>query len=65
MPEPTDEEVQRPLTIEPQYIGDGVYASFDGYQVWVQTHPGCKIALEYDVMDSLLNFAGKIWPGLK
>lgn len=42
------------------YLGDGVYASFDGYQVWVYTSNGIReserIALEPAVMKNLIGF---------
>lgn len=36
-----------------RYLGDGVYAHFDGYQIWLTTHEGHRIALEPSVMDAL------------
>ena len=45
--------------IEDRYLGDGVYASFDGYQIWVDTRaqePVSRIALEPGVMQSLERF---------
>lgn len=34
--------------IDDRYLGDGVYASFDGYHIWLDTRAQgtCKIALE-------------------
>jgi hypothetical protein len=48
---------------EHEYIGDGVYASFDGYQVWL--HLGSHdspplIALEPNVMAALVRYAERI-----
>jgi hypothetical protein len=43
-----------------RYIGDGVYASFDGYQIWLDTRaqePVNRIALEPSVYAQLLRFA--------
>lgn len=37
------------------YLGDGVYASFDGYQVWIWTSNG-RIALEPETLQSLVEF---------
>lgn len=52
-----------PPPIQPRYIGDGVYASFDGYQIWLHlgSHlsPGV-VALEPAVLDSLNEFARAI-----
>jgi hypothetical protein len=42
-----------------EYIGDGVYASFDGYTVWLHTdRAGGRhwLALEPEVMRSLNDF---------
>jgi hypothetical protein len=39
-----------------RYLGDGVYASFDGYQIWLDTrgqHPKNSIALEPSVLQAL------------
>jgi hypothetical protein len=41
------------------YLGDGVFASFDGYHIWIQTEvDGVRhtIALDDDVVANLLNF---------
>lgn len=39
------------------YIGDGVYASFDGYQIWLTTENGIeatnRIAIEPNVWQML------------
>lgn len=43
------------------YLGDGVYASFDGYQIWLEVGEGIRIALEPGVFSSLLEYAEKIW----
>ena len=33
--------------IKPRYLGDGVYASFDGYSIWLGNTPGHPlVALE-------------------
>ena len=42
--------------IEPRYLGDGVYASFDGYQIWLLTQEGGEIALEPEVFAALLKY---------
>lgn len=46
-----------------QYLGDAVYASFDGYQIWLRTGDGqnMRIALEPSVFDALEDYADKIW----
>jgi hypothetical protein len=41
------------------YLGDGVYAVFDGYQIWLDTraqYPVNKIALEPYVYQALKKF---------
>jgi sarcosine oxidase delta subunit len=51
-----------------RYIGDGVYASFDGYQIWVKaqrdgmTH---EIALEPHVFVELMSYASNFYKGVK
>lgn len=44
-----------------EYLGDSVYASFDGYQVWLRTFNGIVvenvIALEPPVMRALVEYA--------
>jgi hypothetical protein len=48
-----------PKQIEDRYLGDGVYASFDGYQVWLDTRaqsPVNRIALEPSVLLELDQF---------
>ena len=41
------------------YLGDAVYASFDGYQIWLRTRDGNdqRIALEPRVFDALVKYA--------
>ena len=52
-----------------QYLGDGVYAKFDGYQIWVYAHDGTgpvhAIALPNDgTFATLMRFAGQFYPGI-
>lgn len=44
------------------YLGDGVYASYDGYAIWlaVNHHENKQVALEPAVMVALLRFADKV-----
>lgn len=46
--------------MEPRYLGDGVYASFDGYQIWLKTDRGDgvrnEIAIEPEVFESLTRY---------
>ena len=50
--------------MEPRYIGDGVYASFDGYHIWLHLgahdNPGI-VALELEVFEALSLYAKKVW----
>ena len=49
--------------IKDRYLGDGVYASFDGYQIWLDTRaqvPVNRIALESQVLAALVNYAAAI-----
>jgi hypothetical protein len=49
------------------YLGDGVYASFDGYQIWlaVNHHENKQVALDPKVMEALLEYANRVlgWGG--
>lgn len=42
------------------YLGDGVYASFDGYQIWLRTLEGNSIALEPSVYHALIDYAERL-----
>lgn len=49
-----------------QYLGDGVYATFDGYHIWLKTgshrdHEATdKIALEPEVFAALINYQRRL-----
>ena len=49
---------------ETQYLGDGVYAIFDGYAIWLHANdhanPTDKICLEPEVMANLISFSESI-----
>lgn len=50
---------------EGEYIGDGVYASFDGYQVWLKARrDGMEhsVALEPDVLICFLKYVRHFYP---
>jgi hypothetical protein len=54
---------RKPLQAE--YLGDGVYASFDGYQIWL--HVGSHmtapcVALEPRVLQSLKEYKERVMP---
>jgi hypothetical protein len=47
-----------------RYLGDGVYASFDGFQIWL--HVGDHrnppvVAIEPAVFNALVAYAGRHW----
>lgn len=45
------------------YLGDGVYASFDGYQIWLHVNDHRAepcVALETSVLAALNRFADRI-----
>lgn len=46
--------------LDPRYLGDGVYAYHDGYQIWLKTEREMgrveRIALEPDVLQSLIRY---------
>lgn len=35
------------------YLGDGVYAKFDGFHIWLWTLSGDRVALEPEVLTAL------------
>jgi hypothetical protein len=46
-----------------EYLGDGVYASFDGYHVWLDLRgqdDSTRIALEPPVFEALLRYKTKM-----
>jgi hypothetical protein len=42
-----------------EYIGDGVYASFDGFQIWLESGSN-RIALEPGVFRSLILYSDSL-----
>lgn len=59
---PTHVVSARPLVFQDRYLGDGVYASFDGYQIWlaVNDHHNRIVALEPGVMERLFEYAASV-----
>jgi hypothetical protein len=49
---------------EETYLGDGLYASFDGYQIWLKASNGVDVtnavALEPSVFQALLAYEKKL-----
>jgi len=48
-----------------EYLGDAVYASYDGYQVWLRTGDGNdnRIALDPYVLAALIHYVENLSPG--
>lgn len=48
---------------QPVHLGDGVYARFDGYQIWLAAndHRNEVVALEPAVMNDLIRFADRVF----
>jgi hypothetical protein len=46
-----------------EYLGDGVYASFDGYQIWlaVNHHANKVVALDDRVISALARYTDKVF----
>ena len=47
-----------------EYLGDGLYASHDGYQIWLEASDGIQtsnaVALEPSVFDALVRYEKRI-----
>jgi hypothetical protein len=55
---------EQPKKIE-DYLGDGVYATFDGYHLWLDLRgqdSTTRIALEPAVLDALDRFRKRVMP---
>jgi hypothetical protein len=50
-----------------EYLGDAVYASFDGYHIWLRTGDGNdnRVALEPPVLEAFVRYASKLHPQLR
>lgn len=58
--------MDRTRSTDERYLGDGVYASYDGYNVWLDTRaqePIQQIALEPDVLVALDAFRAHVLTG--
>lgn len=53
----TEDEIKRG-----RHLGDGVYASFDGYQIWlaVNHHENKVVAIELGMVDLLVNYRDEL-----
>lgn len=54
----------RPAIPGDEHLGDGVYVSFDGYQIWLAAndHRNKVVALEPAVFKALMAYALRLWP---
>jgi len=49
-----------------EYLGDGLYAAFDGYQIWlaandrIEGNPTDKVALEPGVAQAFINYLERL-----
>lgn len=45
-----------------EYLGDGVYASFDGYHIWLAAnhHTNKVVALEPSVFEALIRYKKRL-----
>ena len=50
--------------VKKEYLGDGAYATFDGYALWITTSDGLritnKICLEPEVLRDLVKYIKKV-----
>lgn len=62
MNEEQDNKLVGRYEIKPKYLGDGVYASFDGFQIWISVndHNNKVVALEPNVLDELIKYNNSI-----
>ena len=56
------ENWRRTMNDDSTYLGDGVYASFDGYQIWlaVNHHENNVVALEPYVFSNLCEYVKRL-----
>jgi len=55
--------VEGAVNTDQEYIGDGVYASFDGYHIWLRTERDDvvhTIALEPQVLEALVTYRHRL-----
>ena len=53
--------------LEETYLGDGIYASFDGWYVWLRVDRNGRpewVGLEPETFATLVEFAERIWGSL-
>jgi hypothetical protein len=58
------DDQENPQFQQPDYLGDGVYAGHDGFQIWLHANdhrnPTDRIALDYRVYKSLKLYADRL-----
>lgn len=63
MSAPRIRAVDRQDVSDRTYLGDGLYAAFDGYGIWVTAEDGIQatdaVYFEPDVLDKLVSFYGR------
>lgn len=42
------------------YLGDGLYASYDGWHIWLRTNEGNEVALEPKVYRNLMDYQKRL-----
>lgn len=57
-------DIKRKRNNEQVHIGDGVYISYDGYQIWLFLQNGNTIAIEPEVFSYLIKYV-KVIPEFK
>jgi hypothetical protein len=67
MDENMQNQSEESVASKAEYLGDGVYASFDGYQIWLAANdPQNKVvALEPEVFAALVAYAEELRAKLK
>lgn len=55
----TEQNEKKDASLGDAYLGDGVYASNDGFQIWlaVNHHENVVVALDEQVMNNLIAYA--------
>jgi len=57
-----EKETENTEITKDRYLGDGVYASFDGYQIWlaVNDHKNKVVAIDSHVADALIDYISEL-----
>jgi hypothetical protein len=42
------------------HLGDGAYAHFDGWNIWLTTLEGDRVALEHSTFDALVTYRAEL-----